>query len=53
MEEQEYSNFRIRNSNSYHKIKFKIHIVKITDDDLFEKIFNKVSTVQEYLKFIK
>lgn len=34
MVKEEYSNVRIRNSNTYHKLKFKINIIKILDDDL-------------------
>ena len=50
--QQEYSNIRIRNSNSYHKIKFKVHVVKILDDDvtsqmLFDKTFNKSPSSQD------
>jgi hypothetical protein len=50
--QQEYSNIKIRNSNTYHKIKFKVHIVKITDDDvtsemLFTKVVNKIVNNQE------
>ena len=50
--QEEFSNIRIRNSNTYHRMKIKIHLVKITDDDvtsemLFEKIFNKSASKQE------
>ena len=50
--QEEFSNFRLRNSNTYHKIKVKVHVVKIIDDDvtslmLFEKTFNKTSAGQE------
>lgn len=50
--QEEYSNSRIRNSNSYHKIKVRIHLVKIIDDDitsasLFNKVFNASFSVKD------
>jgi hypothetical protein len=48
---EEFLNVKIRNSSTYHRLKFKLHLVKILDDDvtmsiLFSKTFNKFSTKQ-------
>jgi hypothetical protein len=48
---EEYANLKIRNSNTYHKIKFKVHRVKINDDDvdnwiLYGKVVNQITTKQ-------
>lgn len=50
---EEFSNVRTRNSNTYHKLKFKIHVVKITDDDvsifsLYSKVVNKTKDIQNF-----
>lgn len=49
---EEYSNVRIRNSNTYHRLKFKIHVIKILDDDvtlgsLYAKTTNRSAASQD------
>lgn len=49
---QEYSKIKIRNSNTYHAINVKIHLVQLLDDDvtmhsMFVKVFNVYNDKQE------
>jgi hypothetical protein len=49
---QEYNKLKIRNSNTYHPIEVKIHLIKILDDDLsmfelFRKVFNRDPKTQD------
>lgn len=50
---EEFSNVRIRNSNTYHRLKFKINIIKIIDDDLgmsglYGKVVNELAVKQDF-----
>jgi hypothetical protein len=49
---QEYNKLKIRNSNTYHPIEIKVHLIKILDDDismyeLSKKVFNKSASIQD------
>lgn len=49
---EQYNNIKIRNSNTYHPAKFKVHFIKIFDDDvnmftLYNKTFNAKIDLQQ------
>ena len=49
---EEFSSFKVRSLNTYHKIKVKINVIKIMDDDismadLYIKCFNKDCSAQD------